>query len=120
MGLQAFLRPLLSDQAATKKNYINHKYKINELRTAMILFNGSKHYLQWRIPGGGFDTSNRASHNETVATDPTIPLWANPLNLHIFKPRLFKPFNIFFFLWKQHPHVCKETRQPKRWINRTD
>jgi len=77
-------------------------------------------YLQRRIPRCRFYTCNRTSHDQPMATNPTIPFWANPFQLDILKSSFLEPLNVLFLLREEHPHICKEARQPKRRINRTN
>ena len=77
-------------------------------------------YLQRRISRGRFYTSYRTSHDQSMAANTTIPFGANPFQLNIRKSSLFKPLDILFLLWEKHPRICKEARQPKSWVHRTN
>lgn len=66
-------------------------------------------YLQRRVSVTSLDTSNRASNDETVPSDTTIPLWSNSFELDILEPSLFEPFYVFFFLRKEHPHIGEKS-----------
>lgn len=77
-------------------------------------------HLQRRISGGRFYTCYRTSHDQSMPANTTIPFGANPFQLNIRKSGLFKPLNILFLLWEEHPHICKEAGQPKSWVHRTN
>lgn len=79
-----------------------------------------KNHLQRRIPRCSFHTRNRASHNQTMPTNTTVPFGTDPFQFNILKSSLLKPLNVFFFLRKKHPHVSKEAREPEGWVYRTD
>lgn len=92
----------------------------SDTRGKLYALKTSEDYLQRGVTRCRFYTCNRTSHDETMSTHTTIPFWANPLQLNILKSCLFKPFNVLFLLWKEHPHICKKARQPECRINRTN
>lgn len=48
-----------------------------------------------------------------MPANPTVPLRANSLQLHVCETCLCEPVNVFLFCWEQHPHVCKKSREPE-------
>lgn len=77
-------------------------------------------YLQRRISRGRFYTCYRTSHDQSMPANTTIPFGANSFQLNIRKSSLFKPLNILFLLWEEHPYICKEAGQPKSRVHRTN
>uniref|UniRef100_A0A0V0IP74 Putative ovule protein n=1 Tax=Solanum chacoense TaxID=4108 RepID=A0A0V0IP74_SOLCH len=91
--------------------------RLTNTKASNMVFSKQQHtfrkrspYLQWRFPSVWLHSSHRAPHDQPMSADTTIPFWANPLQLNLCETSLFKPFYIFFFFWKEHPHICKETR----------
>lgn len=65
-------------------------------------------YLKRGFARLSLDPSDGAAHYKAMAADPTVPLWANALELDILEACLLEPLDILFLLWEQHPHVGEE------------
>jgi hypothetical protein len=65
-------------------------------------------------------TSNRASNDQAVPSNATIPLGSNSLDLDILEPSLFEPQYVFFFLGKEHPHISEKSGHPRGWVDRAN
>lgn len=76
-----------------------------------------KKNLQRGVSMFSFDARHRASHNQAMPSDTTVPFWSNPFELDILEPCLFEPLNILLFLREEHPHVSEKARQPEGWVH---
>lgn len=65
--------------------------------------------IKRRGPRIGFDTSDGASHDETMSPHSPVPLGTDAFDLDVLKACFGEPVHVFFFRWEEHPCVGEES-----------